>query len=53
MQFAEFRVCMLENKNIASRERSSVIHLFAATWCSEMRDARPVRGRNLLGSGIA
>jgi len=50
---AEFRVRMLEDKNIAGRERGAVIHLLATTWCSEMRELGSVSSRNLFGRGIA
>ena len=53
MQSAEFRVRMLEDKNIAGRERGAVIHLVATTWRSEMREPRAVSSRNLFGSRIA
>ena len=53
VEFAEFRVRMLKDKNIAGRERGAVIHLLATTWCSKMRETRSVRSRNLFGCGIA
>jgi hypothetical protein len=53
MECAEFRVRMLEDKHIASRERGTVIHLFATTGFSEIREPRSVRSRNLFGVRIA
>jgi len=53
VEFAEFRVRMLKDKNIAGRERGAVIHLLATTWGSEMREPRSVSTRNFFGSSIA
>ena len=53
VEFAEFCVRMLEDQNIAGRERGTVIHLLASTCCSEMYEPRSLSLRNFLGSRIA
>lgn len=53
MERPEFRVRVLEDKNIAGRERRPVIHLPATTWREKMREPHTMSGRNLFGSGVS